>query len=184
MGQPKLLLPWSGTTVLAQVVRNFLSSPVTSVIVVARPDDSEVAREARQAGALVVQPAISPPQMKDSILCGLEFVKETFRPDEADVWLLSPADLPGLAPDLIAKVLDVHDPASPQLLAPAYRGKRGHPVLLPWSLAQAVAALGPDEGLNVFWKRFPGRVFEVDDPRILADLDTPEDYERLRPRET
>jgi CTP:molybdopterin cytidylyltransferase MocA len=52
-------------------------------------------------------------------------------------------------------------------------------VLFPWSLADEVAKLGPDEGINVLRDRFPCRAVEVDDSAAFDDLDTPEDYRRL-----
>ena len=67
----------------------------------------------------------------------------------------------------------------------AIAGRRGHPVLFPWPLAAEVDRLAGNEGLNTIVARHS--VIEVEvggaapGATPFADLDTPEDYQRLRP---
>ncbi|MBI2479659.1 MAG: hypothetical protein HYV60_13815, partial [Planctomycetia bacterium] len=63
---------------------------------------------------------------------------------------------------------------------PTSDGKRGHPVLFPWAVASSVATLAENEGVNALLERFPVRTLECSGPAIHGDLDTPDDYERLR----
>ncbi len=74
--------------------------------------------------------------------------------------------------------LDSPTPAE-RVWVPRYRGRRGHPVLLAWSLAADVAPLGSHEGLNALVDRNPVHYVETDDASVCDDLDTPEDYARL-----
>ena len=55
-------------------------------------------------------------------------------------------------------------------------------MLFRWQLYGEIRTLGADEGLNAL-VRPPSRKIEfvdLDDPGILVDLDTPEDYARWR----
>ena len=52
-------------------------------------------------------------------------------------------------------------------------------MLLPWSIAAEVTALGPDEGLKQLIARHPLLVIDVADAGILTDVDTAEDYAHL-----
>lgn len=184
MGQPKLLLPWSDSTVIQCVIRAWQSSQVSKIVAVVRPDDDELQQLCRATGIEVVAPDIPPPEMKDSVRLGLDYVAQSFAPQADDAWLLAPADMPQLNAAVIDRLLSAHDPRDlPRtILAPAKDGRRGHPVLFPWPLAEEVVNLAAEEGINVLLDRHPVRLIEFTDPSILDDVDTPGDYERLRER--
>jgi molybdenum cofactor cytidylyltransferase len=58
--------------------------------------------------------------------------------------------------------------------APAYKGRRGHPVLFGASLIPALAQLGGDEGARLILRNLGVRLalVETDDPGVLMDIDT------------
>jgi CTP:molybdopterin cytidylyltransferase MocA len=120
-----------------------------------------------------------PEQMKDSVALGLAWARQSCSPGEKDVWLLAPADMPRLSPQVIDRLLQEHDARRPQILVPRAGGKNGHPVLFPWPLAAEVERLSPDEGINVLRDRYGYRTIELNDSSSFDDLDTPEDYARL-----
>jgi molybdenum cofactor cytidylyltransferase len=184
MGQPKLLLPWAGTTVIEHVVAAWRASRASTVVLVAHPDDYELAERARACDAAVVQPEAPPPEMKDSVRAALAYIRREYDPRDPDAWLLAPADMPQLNAPLIDRVIRAYEASiaagePTAIWAPAFGGRRGHPVLFPWSLAVQVDRLGPSEGLNLLVARSEVRTIEVQAAEP-ADLDTPEDYERLR----
>src|SRR5262245_3743720 len=106
MGQPKLLMPWQGATVLEHVIATWRASRASHVIVVAHPEDAALADLARRAGAIVVQPKTPPPQMKDSVAYGLDYIARNLQPTPRDAWLLAPADMPQLAVETIDLLID------------------------------------------------------------------------------
>src|SRR5437868_3233433 len=83
MGSAKLLLSWGERTVIETVIDAWRASRVAKVIVVVHPADHEVATLARQAGAEVVMPEAPPPDMRSSVLRGLEYVAATLAPSPA-----------------------------------------------------------------------------------------------------
>jgi molybdenum cofactor cytidylyltransferase len=185
MGRPKLLLPWRDTTIIGQVVRNWQASRVDQVIAVVHPDDFDVAEQC--AEALVVAPQPPPAEMKDSIQHGLAAAEAQCNAGDGDVWLVAPADMPGLEPEVINAVIAAYErdtaagKEEKQIWIASHQGRRGHPVLLPWQMARDVEELGADQGLKAVVARYPVRLVEVNSTAIFADIDTPEDYQAQRP---
>lgn len=180
MGRPKLLLPLGGKTVLARLLET-LRPRVEAVLAVVRADDARLADEARARGAVVVQPAVDPPDMRQSVEHGLRAIAERFRPADADGWLLIPADHPVLDATVIDAVAARWRTDPQEIVVPTHAGRRGHPTLFSWRLAGEVFRLPPDAGLNHLVRSRPNDVAEVgvESPGALLDLDTPADYEAL-----
>ena len=178
MGQDKLLLPWGDATVIESLLAAWQRSGVDEIVVVLRQDQTELQTLCR--AATIVTPAIAPPEMKDSVLAALNHIRKVFSPEDRDVWLLSPADMPQLDAKVVRQILAAHDPASRAIIVPVSDGKRGHPVLFPWPFAPAVESLADDEGVNALLEQFPVHEVNCGDSGIYQDLDTPDDYERLR----
>jgi molybdenum cofactor cytidylyltransferase len=179
-GRNKLLLPWRTGSVIESVLYAWRASRVTRVVAVVRARDRALAEACAAAGAEVVVAEPDPSEMKVSVRMGLAHVERSCEPSDGDVWLLAPADLPRLSARVVDRLLDAHNAAAPAIVAPTYRGRRGHPVLFPWPLAGEVDELGPDEGVNALLARCTLRLIACDDPAVLDDLDTPDDYRRLR----
>ena len=72
-----------------------------------------------------------PPDMKASILCGLEFLRQHYAPGESDAWLVAPADMPRLPSSAIDRLVEACHEGQDEILVPCPRGRRGHPNLLP-----------------------------------------------------
>jgi molybdenum cofactor cytidylyltransferase len=127
----------------------------------------------------VVTPAQPPIDMKASVVLALTHIAAHYAPTGVDAWLVAPADLPRLFPPVIAQVLAAYDPAHPTAVVPVHRGERGHPTLLPWTLARRVQELGADEGVNTLVERTSVREVACDSPGVLDDVDSPADYARM-----
>jgi molybdenum cofactor cytidylyltransferase len=183
MGRPKLLLPWRDTTLIQHVLSTWISSQVERVVVVVRPDDSELATVCRRAGVDVVLPTTAPPEMKVSVQYGLRHVEQTCNPRAEDVWLLAPADIPGLLTSNIDWLLASHAAHNLEILVPKHDNRRGHPVLFPWPLAREVQKLAENDGVNALLHRHPVREVHCPHAGVQEDVDTPDDYRRLRRRE-
>ncbi len=178
MGEDKLLMAWGDSTVIESLLASWRASRVDEIVVVTRADQAELHSLCRNAS--IVTPDTPPPEMKDSVLAALNYISDACAPRETDAWLLAPADMPHLATYVIDALTAAHDPGSPEIIVPICDEKRGHPVLFPWSLAQAVNELEADEGVNALLERFPVRELVCDVGDIHGDLDTPADYARLR----
>ena len=185
MGQPKLLLPWRGSTVVEHLLAALAHPRVVARCVVCRRSDNELAQAVERAGGRVIQPAVDPPEMKDSVLAALDEIERQWHPAPDEGWVLCPADQPLLPRGILDPLVAAWDAGSADALIPRHAGRNGHPVLFRWGLLDEIRNLRPDEGLNAI-VRHPARRVEfvdLDASGILVDLDTPEDYARWQSSE-
>lgn len=182
MGRPKLLLPLGGTTVIERVLTVLDHPAIAARCVVVRAGDAPLAEAVRNAGGLVLHPPADPPDMRASVSFALEAIQQNFSPREDDGWLLVPADHPVLDRNLIGTLIATWERDRPRILVPRVGDRRGHPTLFRWSLAREVARIPNDLGLNWLLNKHAREVSElpVEGGAALTDLDTPEDYDRLR----
>ncbi len=183
MGRPKLALPIRGVPLIARVVEALRAGGLDRVLVVAPPSKIEgaeaVAAAATGSGAIVLVLSDQPPDMRASVEYGLDFLSLSIPPTAVAI---TPGDVPGIDPEVVSRLLDEHRAEPDRIILPVHGDRGGHPVLLPWVQAETIRSLPPGVGLNTLLKLEEGRVLRLpfDSPAILADVDTPEDYERYR----
>jgi molybdenum cofactor cytidylyltransferase len=178
MGRPKLLLKLGTETIISRVVTALRQGGVDRVIVTAPPADAAegpaIAAEARHAGAEVVVPPIRPIEMRDSIELALETLARGATPDRV---LLTPGDSPGIRSELVVRLLEVAEGSPERIIIPCFEGHRGHPIVLPWTVAMEVRSLAAGLGVNALIAHHQAQVMELPvlDATVVADLDTPDD---------
>lgn len=184
MGRPKLALPLGDRTILEHVVTALRASAYQTVVVVG-PHVPELVPLAKAAGAQVCVLTEQTPDMRATVERGLQWIEAHFHPRPTDAWLLAPADHPTLEAAVVHALSDSFrvDP-SRSILIPTHSGRRGHPALVAWKHVEGIRALPSDRGINAYFREHAADVREVavDSDGVLCDLDTPEDYERLRAR--
>ena len=77
--------------------------------------------------------------------------------------------------EVVARTLD----GGPSIVAPFYRGQRGHPVGFGSAHRDALLALDGDTGARALLSMHQIARVDVDDPGILRDVDTPEDLREV-----
>ena len=185
LGGPKLTLPLGGSTVLERVVQGLVEGGVDPVLVVAPPADrpwtDELITCARRAGGTIASLNHATTDMKATVAFGLGAIPR--RPETAGV-MIAPGDSVGVAPSLVRAMIERFDLDRDKIIIPSYQQKRGHPLLLPVSIAHLIADLAEDRGIDSLVRRFEDRVIELawSEVDAIADIDTPEDYERWRDR--
>ena len=182
LGQPKLLIEIAGRTLLERVLDAWLEGGVERVVVTIRRDDDLLAERCQKQKVDVVRPAIDPPDMKASVGEALRFVARQYSPTPRDAWLLAPADLPGLTAQQVGMVVRSHRGDAPRIVVPRCAGRRAHPVLFPWTMAEEVVRLEADQGINVLLARHEADELDLPEGAWVDDLDTPGDWERWQSR--
>jgi len=184
MGRPKPLLAWGETSVIGSVVSALRAGGCGAIALVVAPGDGALARWAEAAGLALIENPEPERGMLSSVVAGLERLGGAGAlADRGTPLLVTPADLPALSATTVRSVVDALRGGAP-LAVPVHRGRRGHPLgIAPWLLVE-LSALDPAVGLRQLLDRHADRVREVpvDDPGAVEDVDTPEDYERLRGR--
>ena len=97
---------------------------------------------------------------------------------DAEGWIVALADMPFIRPETIRSVAE-RLAAGAAIVAPRYRGQRGHPVGLAARYRAELEALTGDEGARAILKRDAGLVdfVDCDDPGVLRDIDEPKDLD-------
>ena len=100
-------------------------------------------------------------------------------PADASGYIIALADMPFIHVDSIRAVAAALQGGA-KLVAPVYRGQRGHPVGLAASYRDELLALGGDAGARDIIRRDAAnlQLVDVDDPGVLWDVDTPADLQR------
>jgi len=180
MGVPKALLTFEGETFLARLVRVFTAGGCDPVVVVLGPGEERDAirllEEAGKQGARVVINPERHSQQIDSLRIALRYV-----PAEVSGILVTPVDAPGATVEVIrAMKLRAREGAS--IVVPTYEGRRGHPVFFGRTVFPDLASGSLEEGARTLMTRYRADLAEVtvSESRILLDIDTPADFDRLK----
>jgi molybdenum cofactor cytidylyltransferase len=176
MGQPKQLLDWGGRPLVRVVAEHALAAPLDRVLViVGAASDAVAAALAGLPVELVENPAYAEGQSA-SLRAGVA----ALGPDIGAVLVLL-GDQPFVTPAIVGRLVDEWRASGATIAAPTYRGLRGNPVLFSRTVFRELLAVRGDQGARAILAADPARIHLVpfDDDRPLADIDTPEDYERL-----
>jgi molybdenum cofactor cytidylyltransferase len=159
---------------LAHIAWRHLRDAVSDVIVVVRAGDAAVEQVFREAGAAITICEDSNEGMGRSLACGIRGASG------ADGWIVALGDMPLVRPETIRRVAAALAGGA-SIAIPVHEGRRGHPVGFAAKHGPALIGLQGDEGARRIVGADPGQVVEVDvdDPGILADVDTREDASRL-----
>lgn len=174
MGSNKLLLRVGDRTVIEHILLS-LRTIETVVVTGHRPED--IRGIAESYGAATVHNPDYEEGMTTSFQAGLG----ALGPDVEAVFMVL-SDTFGFSRALLEEMADTmeEDPET-LIVSPVYQGKRGHPVLFREPLFEEFMGLGEGETMRDVVDRHDDRHSYVEsDIWCRVDLDTPEDYERVK----
>lgn len=178
MGSPKMLLDWKGSTVLETVLKTVTESPFNDVILVYGAWQKEILEI---AGKFTLHPVYNPEYSNGSMLVSLQTGLRQIHLTQ-DGFMIILGDQPMLSKSIIEKVILDFRRTGRKVVIPSYNLRRGHPWLIDMAFKKEILGLEEPRTLREFLMNHETDIFYtvVDDPAILADLDTPEDYEKYR----
>jgi molybdenum cofactor cytidylyltransferase len=197
MGRPKDQLKFEGVTVLDLALRNCRDADCGAPIVVTRIEREAEIRGQLTAGwpsARVVVNASPELGQTSSLRIGLSAL-----PAESRAFLVFPVDFPLIRASDIQALCRIFAGAEqyssieptnrgegatsvparePDVVVPSFAHRRGHPVLVNAALAEAILLLPPDAPARQVLSApdLYTIYMEVDDDRVLCDMDTPQAY--------
>lgn len=185
MGSNKLVLPLGPVTVVGRVLATALASCERVVVVIGLHDQgtrTAVERTALELDAAdrveVAEGVPYEPGMFISVQAGLR------RIGTADVVLIFPGDIPLVSPATAVAVRDAVLHGGSVVAVPESGGRKGHPVALAARCMPELLGMSQHATLRRYMELHAADVtlVHVDDPAMLLDLDTPDDYERATER--
>lgn len=176
MRTPKLLLTLSGRSVVRHVVQSARASSCAEVVVVLGAAADQVAAEARGPGVRLVINDRYHEGMGTSLAAGIAAL-----PSECEAAVVLLGDQPRVDPSAIDALIEAYRRTGKPIVASRYGEVTGAPTLIGRALFSEAVGLGGDVGMRVLIRQHPDLVEEVPLPAAAAaDLDTPEDFARLR----
>jgi molybdenum cofactor cytidylyltransferase len=181
MGRLKAALPVSDTeTFLTQLVRTFHAAGVECVTVVLGYEADRLRTDLSRVGLaprLVVNDRFEAGQLS-SLLAGLEAVDGP----QVEGILMMLVDAPLVSAETVRAVLERYQATRAPIVRPVRGTEHGHPVLIDRSLFGALRAASPASGAKPIVRAHVSTAGDVlvDDAGAFMDIDTPEDYEKIR----
>jgi molybdenum cofactor cytidylyltransferase len=175
MEQEKLLLPVGGIALVERVMRVARASRLDEVILVYQKQ--EIEKIGIKYGITSVYNSRAEEGQSAAIKLGIH----TAHP-ETDAFIFMVGDQPFLNPSTINILIDTFQQDPHSIIVPVYNGIRGNPVLFPSALKDLLLALDGDRGGRVLIDKMPDRVklVAIEDVMAGADIDTAEDYVRIK----
>ena len=184
MGRAKQLLPLGHGTVLEQTIANVRGAEVNEIVLVLGASAETIRRQLPLSllkGLNVVVNQAYGEGMSSSLRAGIAALDQG---TEAALIILG--DQPFIRSQTMNQVVRAYRLDQAQIVIPSFQGRRGNPVLLDRSVFSEVTALEGDTGCRaIFGNHLAGIAkVEVEDEGILLDIDDPDDYDRLRGKES
>ena len=101
-------------------------------------------------------------------------------PSDLDGFFLLPADCCAISPDTLTLLMKHYaDSNGSYVTRPRYKGRRGHPPLIPARFISPLLSYNGENGLKGFLSPLPTLEIEMETIGSLLDMDTPDDYATL-----
>ena len=174
-----MLLPWGNRTVLGQVILVLQASGLEDIVTVTggfREQVEEVAQ--RHKSRVVFNAEYAGSEMLISIQLGIAALQS-----EAEAVLICLGDQPQVQERSVRRVCEAFQRSRSNLVIPSHQMRRGHPWLVARPLWDEILNMQPPQSPRDFLNRHSKEIEYVvtDNPSILEDLDTPEDYLKFKP---
>ena len=169
MGQPKATVRVGvrGPTFVDAILETLSAADVTEVRIVVAPEHKPPPAH----GVVNPDPGAG---MLSSIQCGLRAFQESL--DAVLVW---PVDHPLVKPATVIAMIAAFRAGGAPIVVPLFESRRGHPVLFVARVWPELLAADPSLGAAAVVHAHEDRLeLPVEDPGVVADIDTPEDYAR------
>jgi molybdenum cofactor cytidylyltransferase len=176
MGRPKPLLEFDGRSCLEVVLDACLEGGASEAIVVIAPDGTAIGEcLAGRTGVRIALNERPERGQTSSVKAGLAAL-----PPESRGFFILPADHPLIDASNVAILVERFEARSAgrTIFVPAYRGRRGHPVLMQGSHRERIAALADDVPLRDYMRAREGEVevVPVENAGVVTRMNTLDEY--------
>ena len=172
-GSPKQLLPWRGTSVLNSVVSTAFDTGLAPVIVVLGANADQI-EPSLPKECVVVRNDAWPEGQSSSIRTGLAQLSE-----EIDGVLILLGDQPQVNPHFCSSIVQKGLECG-KITIPYVNDRRANPVFFPKHTLKRLGQVTGDQGGRAIFSEFQVEYLPWLDDCMALDIDTPEDYEKLK----
>jgi molybdenum cofactor cytidylyltransferase len=178
LGQPKQLAPIAGRPALSYALDALRASRVDRIVLVLGHAADEIAAALDLTGITVVRNDAYAEGQSTSVIAGVKALG-----DDVGAALMVVGDQPLIASTTVDAIVRAYEETGGPCIVPLYEGEWGNPVLLARATWPLLDNLKGDTGARPILRKHMDMVLEVPVPGpLLDDIDTPEDYARIRAR--
>ncbi|MEE3493369.1 nucleotidyltransferase family protein [Ruminococcus sp.] len=177
MGAFKPLLPCGSSTVIETAINSVLPYASTAVAVIGHQGEklrSVLTSSFNDKLTIVTNPDYASTDMLRSVQLGLRAI------EGCGAFFLLPADMPLIKPRVYEALIAAFDDSA-DVIYPVFDGRRGHPPLISCSVVPAIMEYRGGGGLRAILNSRVTKEVIISESGILTDLDTPQDYEAIKP---
>jgi molybdenum cofactor cytidylyltransferase len=184
-GQPKQLLDYHGKPFVRIVAEKALAAGLNPVVVVTGANAERVEAAIHDLPVKIVRNENWPEGQSTSIRAGIQNLTSPKSDGFGGSWdgvggcIFLLIDQPQVTEEVMRALIERHAQTLDPVVAPYIFDKRANPVLLDRVTFDELMKLSGDVGGRGIFSKFSPRYVNWYDPRLLLDVDTPEDYERL-----
>lgn len=173
MGKCKLLMPYKDRAIIQWVMDALEKSFLNPKLVIT--GNEEIKALALERNFTVVINELAELGQSESIKLGVLNSKE------ADGYAFITGDQPLISSEFLNSLVFEFEKTKDKIIVPMYKGTRGNPVIFPKRYREELLKLQGDVGGRVLLNKYKEYIefIEVQDEKLLKDIDTKEDYERL-----
>ncbi len=179
MGSPKALLDFRGQPFVVRILEALEALEVKTRVVVVGSDAPRIRPALAGHDCLIVENS----DVEGGPIASLRVALRALQPVQPSAALVWPVDLPHVRVTTVERLLEAFRRVPAPAVVPTFAERRGHPVL--WRAGLFEELLTSDaatqHGARAVLHAHAAEVatVTVDDPAVIDDLNTPEDYERL-----
>jgi molybdenum cofactor cytidylyltransferase len=173
IGSPKALLKIGKDTFADRISNVMKNAGVETILLVAGAHHNEIEKHSGKY-SVISNPDFALGQFS-SLQQGIRHL-----PDNTSLVLVWPVDLPLVQLNTVQVLLDVAQQQNNPITLPVHSNKRGHPVIYNAEVLKRILSMQPTDTAKQLLDFFAGRIslVNVQDPAVLIDIDTSEDYDR------
>ena len=179
MGRSKALLDFRGVPFVVRILEALEALDIKPRLVVLGPDAPRIRPSLATHECVIVEQ----PDLEGGEIASLRAALTALDPIRPSAVLAWPVDLPHVRVATIERMLERYRLAPAPAVVPSFAERRGHPVLWDRALFQELSGspVATRHGARAVLLAHEAELamVPVDDPAVIDDLNTPEDYERL-----
>ena len=175
MGKFKPLLPLNDETVIERVLRVSKAAGIRQRVVVTGYNRKALTPLLEKNEAVEVRNSRFEEGMFTSIQAGVSAL-----PRNLDGFFVLPVDCPLVTKEVLMALVQSFEPD--KFSVPCYRGKKGHPILIPSMYRKPILQHDGTGGLKAITDKDYGKMkrIEVSEEGVVMDMDTPQAYEDIK----
>ena len=174
LGRIKQLLPWSGKPLIEFIIQTALQCKLEPINVILGSNFDQITPFLDDSKVNIIFNRRWKEGKGTSISLGINSL-----PERIDAALVFVVDQPFLSIQLINALLKVYKLKKADIVAPYIHGIQTNPVLFDRLVFPELKELNGKEGGRMIFKKYKLEKLIWEDEKILLDIDTPEDYQKI-----